>query len=1094
MTQTSSTHRAARSTPLIKPAAFAVLLALSPLCWAGAGKILFASGEVQLNRNGNLLQSVSRGLEINPGDLLITGSHGFAQIALEDGGRVTVRANSQWRLDSFDFDRNRAADGKSFMSLLTGSMRAITGMIGQNNRKNYAIRTPTATVGIRGSDGNIGFDPAIGASVQTLAGGHTLTSTDASGVQHTLILNPGEIGLAPPGGAPMRVQAFPFATTLAPQARPPVVAATTGESSSESSGTASETSSSPTGSATDETGTASTPAASPGSDAGPVAEVVLAVQDSPLLPEAPPIVDDQGGLPAVDDSGNPVVVDPGGVIVNPPGPELGLSPRQRGVISSSAWNVGLVQSALSEQQVDSQLLISNQDLLTDASGNVTGFLMSEGVHYSSKLYISNGIAGDRMTNGKLTWGSWSSDPQNPASLTNASLLNNNGATIAWAHGVAGYYQLDSRDPFLMPFSGTTTYTGAAVGGQAADGSSVTLNSATLVADFSLQQVNVALDLNAGATRWQASANGLSLFSMNTEPYRNSFQASTGNGLTLSNNSNAPAGSLNGQISGMFTGANFSGALLRYDFYENSGSEFNSVMGGVNFSADTTVNAPPVTTPPAQSQLVALTDSIFSSGSSLLANNLNTADPRGWEWSWFSDNSQLTGLRFTGGSVTDNGSGKNGITTGSWTDGVLEYYFTRQLDGSSGMQWAVLERSQAWYLPALLTGTSRYTVDQATRPIVTDGSVWTVNTSTTALDVDFTNQRVAATISLANGQGSVLQASTTDAILNVADGQFFATTSNKMMGNEGTLVLSRDGTALNSEQGWGQLSGQLGGDGLTQALVGYGLTLNNACAPTQPVCVANTSLAGLVSFTGAAQAENTPYVQSTVAFTLDGSPWSTIGYSSTAEFVKDSAGVSQLDVWPDFGLNVQLQRGSATVAESGSDSSSGLSWGRWSGTATATPAGAAASGTAENVHYIYASGTGPAQLPISGVYSYTPVGHTSPTNQAGVTGTLDNATLTADFTNRLVDVAVTATVAGTTLSGNAQDVKLFDNAFHATNMGGGTGQLQVNCNGSCGSSHYGAVTGQFTPDGGVGAGLSYSLGTNGATPTQINGVVGFKRAP
>lgn len=1079
LTAATPSRRPHRLPLLLKPLAGAVLLALSPLVWAAGGKIIFATGEVQLSRNGAALQSLARGSELQAGDLVITGAQGFAQMLMDDGGRVTLRANSQLRLDQYAYDASNGSNNRSLMSLLSGSMRAITGLIGRNNREHYSIRTPTATVGIRGSDGNVGFDPAIGASVQTLEGGHTLTSVDAQGVAHTLILNPGDVGLVPPGGGPpQRVQNFPFATTLAPQARPQRTASSGSESRPAPAGSA-RPGSTPTVSAS-----ATTP--------------LSATLEPVLVNVAPSLFDGEGRLPAVDADGDPVIVTPGG---NTP-PQLGLSPRLSGVLSASSWTIGLL-GQYSQHEVDSQLLRTEQ-IQYDGSGHLLGWTQGDSSLFSDYTSFAGGTAEGHVVSGDLRMGAWRPAADAGMLLTTGYLENNGGRQTAWAIGDAGYYQLDVNNPMAMPLSGTMNYSGSAIGGRSHDGSTVTLNSASLQADFNLQQAGLQLDVSAGATRWQANASGLSLMSMSQQPYRNSFQAvssPTGGNLSLVNSS-AGSTPVWGSVTGSFTGANFSGALLRYDFYQADGGDKNlqpGVSGGVAFVADGPVNGPSVTTPPTQMDQVAVTDAGFAQGGSLLVTGLDGSSPRGWEWGAYFDPTQRSGIRLVGGTISENAVMSNGLRSGSWVDGQLEHYFERTLEGNSSAHWATLLQPQAWYLPAVLSGTASYEVSHASGPLASDGSAWTLNAAESGIVVDFTLQNVEACVSLSDSQGKVLKAITTDAPLNPGSGQFFAGSSQASASGEGSLQISYDGQALTTSQAWGRLAGQLGGNGLSQAMLGYGLTLTPPCNALVG-CESNASLVGLIGLSGAQQDENQPFVAATLAVSAGGQSLTTLGLSSLDKFSEDASGVSGLDAWPDFNRAVHLARDNASVAEQGQDAATGLAWGRWSGTALIKDAGRTqVLGEADNVHYVYSRESGPAQLPLSGVYSYAPVGHSTPTNQAGALGTLDSATLVADFNTRQVAFAVKASVDGTTLSASASQVSLFDNAFHATHLGGGTGQLQVSCSGSCGSQHQGSVSGQLTGNGGIGAGLSYSLGTSGADTTQlpatqIHGVVAFKRGP
>jgi ferric-dicitrate binding protein FerR (iron transport regulator) len=72
-------------------------------------------------------------------------------LAFRDDSRLTLGAASRVRIDSFVFDDKAPTEGRFLMSLLRGSMRALTGLIGKANNRNVAFTTATATIGIRGT-------------------------------------------------------------------------------------------------------------------------------------------------------------------------------------------------------------------------------------------------------------------------------------------------------------------------------------------------------------------------------------------------------------------------------------------------------------------------------------------------------------------------------------------------------------------------------------------------------------------------------------------------------------------------------------------------------------------------------------------------------------------------------------------------------------------------------------------------------------------------------------------------------------------------------------------------------------------------------
>ena len=71
---------------------------------------------------------------------------------MEDGGLIAMRSDTQLKFDQFNFNGQQDGSEKSFLSLVKGGFRAVTGLIGKVNKNNYRIHTPSAVIGIRGTD------------------------------------------------------------------------------------------------------------------------------------------------------------------------------------------------------------------------------------------------------------------------------------------------------------------------------------------------------------------------------------------------------------------------------------------------------------------------------------------------------------------------------------------------------------------------------------------------------------------------------------------------------------------------------------------------------------------------------------------------------------------------------------------------------------------------------------------------------------------------------------------------------------------------------------------------------------------------------
>lgn len=115
-----------------------------------AAKIVLIEGEVSVSSANRQRRTVAVGDYLVEGDNIVTGKDGELHLDMEDGGYMSVRPNTRMRIVKYQA-KGESTDTGVF-GLLEGSFRSITGWIGKHNGRNYTVRTPTATVGIRGTD------------------------------------------------------------------------------------------------------------------------------------------------------------------------------------------------------------------------------------------------------------------------------------------------------------------------------------------------------------------------------------------------------------------------------------------------------------------------------------------------------------------------------------------------------------------------------------------------------------------------------------------------------------------------------------------------------------------------------------------------------------------------------------------------------------------------------------------------------------------------------------------------------------------------------------------------------------------------------
>lgn len=187
-----------------------------------AGQIDFIEGNVSVTTAAGQLRIPGKGENIEAGDAIVTGRDGEIHVRMDDNALIAMRANTFLRIEAYKAEGG--ADDSAVFRLLRGSFRSVTGWIGKNNPKNYAVRTTTATIGIRGTDHEVlvvgeGEDAGTYDKVNT---GETEMDTPVGKVS----VLPGQAAFAPKTGSlPPRVLA----------AVPALFAATKNEAAIESS-------------------------------------------------------------------------------------------------------------------------------------------------------------------------------------------------------------------------------------------------------------------------------------------------------------------------------------------------------------------------------------------------------------------------------------------------------------------------------------------------------------------------------------------------------------------------------------------------------------------------------------------------------------------------------------------------------------------------------------------------------------------------------------------------------------------------------------------------------------------------------------------
>ncbi len=133
-----------------------------------AGRIDKTEGYVRLI-GGQGDRTASSSVLLYEGDRILTSANSDAVVRMADGAVVAVRPNSELLVAAYRFSAREPREGSVLLELVRGGLRAITGLVGKANPSAVRVSTPTATIGIRGTD----FE-SIQVDTQSIASGSSL--------------------------------------------------------------------------------------------------------------------------------------------------------------------------------------------------------------------------------------------------------------------------------------------------------------------------------------------------------------------------------------------------------------------------------------------------------------------------------------------------------------------------------------------------------------------------------------------------------------------------------------------------------------------------------------------------------------------------------------------------------------------------------------------------------------------------------------------------------------------------------------------------------------------------------------------------------
>ena len=123
---------------------------------AEVGKVTEQTGPTEIQRDKQSIESqLNSGVEMN--DAVVT-ANGKAGITFRDETKVEITEQSKLVIDEFVFDPNQSDAGKLAIKVAMGTAKYASGQIAKENPQSVKIETPTATIGVRGTDFSMTVD------------------------------------------------------------------------------------------------------------------------------------------------------------------------------------------------------------------------------------------------------------------------------------------------------------------------------------------------------------------------------------------------------------------------------------------------------------------------------------------------------------------------------------------------------------------------------------------------------------------------------------------------------------------------------------------------------------------------------------------------------------------------------------------------------------------------------------------------------------------------------------------------------------------------------------------------------------------------
>lgn len=130
-------------------------LALMGASWqaaaAQAGTVMQLSGPMMAKKADGKIKVLAIKSEVEEGDTLVTEKSTYALVKFIDNSEMTLKPGTTFVIEKFAYQAEQAAGDQASFNLVKGGLRSISGLLGKRSKEKFSLKTPAATIGIRGT-------------------------------------------------------------------------------------------------------------------------------------------------------------------------------------------------------------------------------------------------------------------------------------------------------------------------------------------------------------------------------------------------------------------------------------------------------------------------------------------------------------------------------------------------------------------------------------------------------------------------------------------------------------------------------------------------------------------------------------------------------------------------------------------------------------------------------------------------------------------------------------------------------------------------------------------------------------------------------